>query len=71
VGTQRTEVSFDLPWVRVEVTQRGVDLGAHVKVELVSARQRVEVGRYLVDVRRAVLGQELRATLESATQRGM
>jgi uncharacterized membrane protein len=70
-GTQRTEVSFDLPWVRVEVTQHGVDLGARVRVELVSARQRVEVGRYLVDVRRAVLGQELRATLESAAQRGM
>ena len=70
-GSQRSEVYFDLPWVRVEVSQRGSDLGARVKVELVSARQRVEVGRYLVDVRRAVLGQELRAALSSATQRGM
>ena len=70
-GAQRSEVAFDLPWVRVEVSQRGTDLGARVKVELVSARQRVEVGRYLVDDRRTALGQELRAALAAATQRGM
>jgi uncharacterized membrane protein len=70
-GMQRSEVHFDLPWVRVEVSRRGIDLGARVKLELVSARQRVEIGRYLVDVRRAALGQELRAALSSATQRGM
>jgi uncharacterized membrane protein len=70
-GAQNSEIVFELPWVRLEVSQRGADFGARVTVELVSARQRVEVGRYLVDVRRAVLGQELRAALESATQRGM
>jgi uncharacterized membrane protein len=68
---KRSEVHFDLPWVRVEISQRGTDLGARVKVELVSARQRVEIGRYLVDVRRTALGQELRAALSSATLRGM
>jgi uncharacterized membrane protein len=70
-GAQRSEVSFELPWVRAEVSQFGTGHGTRVQVELVSTRQRVEVGRYLVDVRRAALGQELRAALASATQRGM
>ncbi len=70
-GRERIEASFALPWVRVEVSQRGADLGARVQVQLVSARQRVEVGRYLVDGRRAALGREIRAALTAATQRGM
>jgi uncharacterized membrane protein len=51
--------------------ERGVDLGTGVRVELVSARQRVEIGRYLVDVRRAALGREIRAALGRAAPRGM
>jgi uncharacterized membrane protein len=68
-GAQNSEVVFELPWVRLEVSQRGADFGARVTVELVSARQRVEVGRYLVDRRRAALGSEIRAALAAATQR--
>ena len=70
-GWERFKASFDLPWVRVDVSQHGSDLGARVQVQLVSARQRVEVGRYLVDSRRAALGREIRAVLTAATQRGM
>ena len=64
-------VVFDLPWVRVDMEERGADLGACVRVELVSARQRVEIGRYLVDVGRAALGREIRAALGRAAPRGM
>jgi uncharacterized membrane protein len=63
---RESEVAFDRPWVRVEVTEQGVDLGRRVRVELVSAQRRVEVGRYLVDSRRAELGRELRAALGAA-----
>ena len=70
-GPRRSEVVFDLPWVRVEMEERGVGLGTGVRVELVSARQRVEIGRYLVDVGRAALGREIRAALGQAAPRGM
>lgn len=69
-GREHFEQVFDLPWLRVDVSQHGAELGARVRVELVSARQRVEVGRYLVDGRRAALGREIRAALTAATQRG-
>lgn len=68
-ATRRSEFIFDLPWVRVELSQRGTGPGLRVKVELVSARQRVEVGRYLAEGRRAALGRELRAAL-AADPRG-
>jgi uncharacterized membrane protein len=71
VGSRRSEYVFDLPWVRVDMEERGVDLGTCVRVELVSARQRVEIGRYLVDVGRAELGREIRAALGRAAPRGM
>jgi uncharacterized membrane protein len=62
-GARRSEVRFDLPWVRVEVTRREVDVGSSVRVDVVSKRQRVEVGRYLVDARRMALARELKAAL--------
>jgi uncharacterized membrane protein len=61
-GRERSERAFFPPLVRVEVTERGRD-GARMRVELLSARQRVEVGRYLVEDRRASLGRELRVAL--------
>lgn len=67
-GSRRSELVFDLPWVKVEVTRSGAGQGARVRVELVSARSRVEVGRLLVDGRRAALGSEIRAALAAATQ---
>lgn len=62
-GANAVHLSFDLPWVRVEVSERGAELGRRVKVELVSARQRVEVGRYLMDARRTALAHELRGAI--------
>lgn len=70
-GPRRSELVFDLPRVKVDVTRRGDGLGAHVKVELVSARGRVEVGRLLVEGRRAALGSEIRAALAAATQQSV
>jgi uncharacterized membrane protein len=67
-GSRRSELVFDLPWVKVEVTRSGAGEGARVRVELVSARSRVEVGRLLVDGRRAALGSEIRAALAAATR---
>jgi uncharacterized membrane protein len=65
-GSRRLEHVFDLPWVRVDMQKRGVDLGTGVRLERVSAQQRVEIGRYLVDVKRAALGREIRAALGRA-----
>jgi uncharacterized membrane protein len=70
-GGRWSQVGFDLPWVRVEVTPRDATSGSRVRVELVSARQRVEVGRYLVDVRRVGLGRELQVALAQADRPGM
>lgn len=70
-GPRRSEAVFDLPWVRVDMKERGVVPGACVRVELVSARQRVEIGRYLVDVGRAELGRDIRAALGRAAPRGV
>jgi uncharacterized membrane protein len=68
VGPRTTQWAFDLPWVRVDVSERGADLGRRVQVELVSARQRIEVGRYLVDARRSVLARELRGAIAAAVR---
>jgi uncharacterized membrane protein len=67
-GSQRSELVFDLPWVKVDVSRSGAGTGARVKVELVSARSRVEVGQLLVEGRRAALGNEIRAALVAATR---
>jgi len=68
-GSRRSQFAFGLPWVRVEVSERGADFGRRVRVELVSARQRVEVGRYLMDGRRSALAAELRGALARAAVR--
>jgi uncharacterized membrane protein len=68
-GPRRSQFVFELPWVRVEVSERGADFGRRVRVELVSARQRVEVGRYLMDGRRSALAAELRGALARAAVR--
>jgi uncharacterized membrane protein len=68
-GQRRSEFVFELPWVRVEVNERGNDDGLRARVELVTARSRVEVGRYLVDARRLALGRELRSALGQAVAR--
>lgn len=70
-GSRRSDYVFDLPWVRVDMEERSVDPGACVRVELVSARQRLEIGRYLVDVGRAALGREIRAALGRVAPRGV
>lgn len=69
-GLQNSETAFGLPWVRVEMTRPGVDPDGRVRVRLVSAQKRVEVGRYLLDDGRATLARDLRAALATATQRG-
>ncbi len=68
-GARRSEVRFGLPWVRVEVAGRDVGIGPRVRVDVVSKRQRVEVGRYLVDARRIALARELRAALADVARR--
>jgi uncharacterized membrane protein len=70
-GSRRSEVLFDPPRVRVDMEERSADLGAGVRVELVSAQQRVGIGWYLVDVGRAALGREIRAALGRAAPRGV
>jgi len=69
-GPRQQDFEFDLPCVRVEGldAQRGSGTGA--RIELVSARQRVEVGRHLVEERRQALGREIRAALAAARRGG-
>lgn len=62
-GRRTMAVHFEAAWVRVEVAGRASGPGGRVRVELVSKGRRVEVGRYLVDERRAQLGRELRGHL--------
>ena len=57
---------FDPRWVRVEVDEQGKGWGARVKVRLASRGEQVEVGRHLLDEKRAVLARELRTALKSA-----
>jgi uncharacterized membrane protein len=57
---------FDPRWVRVEVDEQGKGWGARVKVRLASGGEQVEVGRHLLDEKRAVLARELRTALKSA-----
>ncbi len=62
-GGRSTAFSFEATWVRVEIIERAAEAGRRAQVHLVSKGQRVEVGRYLVDERRAALGRELRGAL--------
>lgn len=63
---RRREFEFALPWVRVETSERGRAMGSRVQIELVSERQRVEVGRHLLDSKRKLLARELKTALRSA-----
>lgn len=57
---------FDPRGVRVEVDERGKGLGVRVHVRLTSRGEQVEVGRHLLDEKRAALARELRTALKSA-----
>ncbi len=63
---QHCRWEFDPRWVRVEVDEQGKGWGARVKVRLASGGEQVEVGRHLLDEKRAVLARELRTALKSA-----
>lgn len=63
---RRQEFVFDLPWVRVELFERGQALGTRVRVELVSGGRRIDVGRHLLDGGRKELARQLTAALRSA-----
>ncbi len=69
-GGRSTEFRFDAPRVRVELEERGADLSKRVSLSLVCKGQRIEVGRYLVDERRSVLGREIRGALGTLVWRG-
>jgi len=57
---------FDPRRVRVEVDERGKGLGVRVRVRLTSRGEQIEVGRHLLDEKRAVLARELRTALKGA-----
>jgi uncharacterized membrane protein len=63
---QHRRWEFDPVRVRLEVDERGRGWGATVRVCLASHGDQVEVGRYLLDARRAQLARELRAGLRDA-----
>lgn len=63
---QHRRWEFDPVRVRLEVEEQGRGLGATVRVRLASHGEQVEVGRYLLDARRAQLARELRAGLRGA-----
>lgn len=56
---------FDPRRVRVEVEERGRGLGIRVRVRLASRDAQVEIGRHLLDRKRAVLARELRTALRN------
>jgi uncharacterized membrane protein len=57
---------FDPRRVRIEVDERGKGLGASVRVRLAARGEQIEIGRHLLDQRRATLARELRTALKSA-----
>lgn len=63
---QRRRWEFDRRRVRVEVDERGKGWGARVRVRLASRGEQVEIGRHLLDEKRAVLARELRTALDRA-----
>ena len=60
---QRRRWEFDRRRVRVEVDERGAGLGARVRVHLASRGEQVEIGRHLLDEKRAALALEQRTAL--------
>jgi len=73
-GPRQQDFEFDLPCVQVEGLEAGLEAqgnwGTGARIELVSARQRVEVGRHLVEEQRRALGREIRAALAAARRGG-
>lgn len=69
-GRRQLDYLFDLPCVRVEGLNVQGGPGSGARIELVAARQRVEVGRHLVEERRQALGREIRAALAAARRGG-
>lgn len=63
---RRRRWEFDRHRVRVEVEERGTGLGAMVRVRVASRGEQVEVGRHLLDDRRAEFARELRTALRDA-----
>lgn len=59
---------FDRRRVRVEVDERGAGMGARVRVHVASRGEQVEIGRHLLDAKRAALARELRTALESGQE---
>jgi len=57
---------FDQRRVRVEVDERGRGLGARVQVRLASRGEPIEIGRHLLDEKRAALARDLRTALKGA-----
>jgi uncharacterized membrane protein len=60
---RRRRWDFDPERVRIEVEQRGEGMGARVRVCLASSGERVEIGRHLLDEKRAALARDLRVAL--------
>jgi uncharacterized membrane protein len=60
---RRRRWEFDRRRVRVVLDQRGAGMGARVRVRLASRGEQVEIGRHLLDERRAEFARELRAAL--------
>ena len=56
---------FDPRRVRVELDERGRGWGVRVQVRLASRGEQIEVGRHLLDEKRAALARELRTALKS------
>ncbi|MGZ8254330.1 MAG: DUF2244 domain-containing protein [Burkholderiaceae bacterium] len=65
-GDRSRRWEFDPRRVRVEVDERGKGLGVRVQVRLTSRGEELEVGRHLLDEKRAVLARELLTALRSA-----
>jgi uncharacterized membrane protein len=62
---RRHRWDFDPRRVRVEVDEQGRGLGARVQVRLASRGEQIEIGRHLLDEKRAELARELRTALRS------
>jgi uncharacterized membrane protein len=60
---QRRRWEFDRRRVRVEVDEQSKGWGVRVRVRLASRGEQVEIGRHLLDEKRAVLARELRTAL--------
>jgi uncharacterized membrane protein len=63
-GEERRRWDFDPRSVRVVVDEQGKGWNARVKVHLAARGAQVEIGRHLLDVKRASLARELRTALK-------